>query len=300
MEKKTTDKSGNGWLVASLLFFLLGLIFLGIFAYGKYQQIQAQKYFQELALQTTLNADEYTPRTVLEQIAEAIAKEELQNRDFGEDTQEQEKKDSIEVLRELGVPVPEDKAVNFEQLKRDVNADIYAWIYVPGTNIDYPVLRHPSDNAFYLNHNLDGSSGYPGCIYTESYNSMEWTDPVTLVYGHDMRSTDTMFHQLHKFTKADFFQENQYIYLYTEDGLLAYRIFATEAHSDEHLLLNHDFSNTAAFQAYFDSLLNGGKETLIREGAQVKEDDRIVVLSTCIRNRADERRLVYGVLLNKQ
>ena len=54
---------------------------------------------------------------------------------------------------------------------KKVNPDIYAWIYIPGTEIDYPVLQHPSDDSYYLNYNMNGTRGYPGCIYTEKENN---------------------------------------------------------------------------------------------------------------------------------
>ena len=34
----------------------------------------------------------------------------------------------------------------------EVNPDVYAWITIPGTNIDYPVLQHATDNSYYLNY----------------------------------------------------------------------------------------------------------------------------------------------------
>ena len=46
--------------------------------------------------------------------------------------------------------------VKFEELQT-VNPDVYAWITVPGTDIDYPILQHASDNSYYLMHNIDGS-----------------------------------------------------------------------------------------------------------------------------------------------
>ena len=45
--------------------------------------------------------------------------------------------------------------VKFEELQA-VNPDVYAWITVPGTDIDYPILQHASDNSYYLMHNIDG------------------------------------------------------------------------------------------------------------------------------------------------
>ena len=77
----------------------------------------------------------------------------------------------------LGVNDP-GKVIDWEAL-REENEDIYAWIYIPNTNIDYPILQHPTDDMYYLEHNLDGSSGLPGCIYTEKINAKNFTDQNT-------------------------------------------------------------------------------------------------------------------------
>ena len=192
---------------------------------------------------------------------------------------------------------PDTRVVDFASLQAKKNAHIYAWVSVPGTNVDYPVLRHPTDDGYYLYHNLNGSSGYPGCIYTENWNSMDWTDPVTVLYGHDMRSTGTMFHQLHKFEKQDFFDKNQYIYIYTPEKTLKYWIFATYVHSNEHLLYNHNFSNKDEFDSFFNTVLSSaGGVNHVREGASISSDSKIITLSTCIKNKPENRYLIFGVL----
>ena len=69
-----------------------------------------------------------------------------------------------------------------------MNSDVYAWITVPGTEIEYPILQHHSDNSYYFMHNIDGSYGYPGCIYTENLNSKDFTDNNMVIYGHNMKN----------------------------------------------------------------------------------------------------------------
>ncbi len=39
--------------------------------------------------------------------------------------------------------------VKFGELQ-SVNPDVYAWITIPGTEIDYPILQHTSDNSYYF------------------------------------------------------------------------------------------------------------------------------------------------------
>ena len=60
-------------------------------------------------------------------------------------------------LEQKGIEIPQ-KNLNWKKLK-GVNQDIYAWIYIPGTGVDYPVLQHPSDDSYYLNYNMNGTKG---------------------------------------------------------------------------------------------------------------------------------------------
>ena len=204
----------------------------------------------------------------------------------------------MEVLREMGIPIPE-KEVDFENLWENTNPDIYAWIYIPDSVIDYPVVQHPTDNIYYLNHNLDGSKGYPGCIYSEDYNTKDFTDPNTVFYGHNMKN-GTMFAGLHKFEDAEYFEQNPYVYIYTPDKLLVYEVFASYEHSDEHLLYNHDFTDKNTYQMYIDEIFDTRSMNCnLREDVQVTSDSRILTLSTCIANKPNNRYLVQGVLLNE-
>lgn len=108
---------------------------------------------------------------------------------------------------------PYDTKVDFDGLKA-INEDVYAWIKVPGTNIDYPILQNADEeDDYYLNRTMDGQVGLPGCIYTEKYNSTGFNDPVTVVYGHTLHD-GTMFSELKKYTDKTFFDEHPDIYIY--------------------------------------------------------------------------------------
>ncbi len=71
------------------------------------------------------------------------------------------------------------------------NSDTVGWIYVPGTNINYPIMF--SSTFYYNNHTPEKKSAVQGSIY--SYTS--GLAPVTTILGHNSRSSKTMFHQLH-------------------------------------------------------------------------------------------------------
>ncbi len=112
--------------------------------------------------------------------------------------------------------------INFELLWEQ-NEDIYAWIEIPGTIIDYPVLQHPTDDAYYLEYNIDGSYGRPGCIYSESATPTDFSGSVHILYGHNMR-VGTMFAGLHNFEKKSFLNEYHYVYIYTPEHIYTYEV----------------------------------------------------------------------------
>lgn len=208
------------------------------------------------------------------------------------------KKDSISTLQEMGIPIP-DKAVDIAAMREEVNDDIYAWIYIPDTVIDYPVLQHPTDNSYYLSYNIDGSKGYPGCIYTENYNQKDFSDPNTVMYGHNMKN-GLMFAGLHKFGDSLYFDEHPYVYIYTEDTLLVYEIFAAYVSGDEHILYSYDFADADTYRDYLNGIFQvRSMNANIRESAVVTEDNKILTLSTCIADKPNNRYLVQGVLLNE-
>ncbi len=207
--------------------------------------------------------------------------------------------DPLKELEDAGIPIP-DKNVDIAALKEELNPDIYAWIYIPDSQIDYPVLQHATDNSYYLNYNIDGSKGYPGCIYTENYNAKDFSDPNTVLYGHNMKN-GSMFAGLHKFEDKQYFEEHPYVYVYTEDGLLVYEIFAARESDSAHILLNNDFSDGDVYRKYLKSIFEiRSMNANIRQDVSVTENDRIITLSTCISNRPNNRYLVQGVLLNEK
>ena len=189
--------------------------------------------------------------------------------------------------------------VKFEELQA-VNPDVYAWITVPGTDIDYPILQHASDNSYYLMHNIDGSYGYPGCIYTENMNSKDFTDNNTVIYGHNMKN-GSMFAQLHKFEDPDFFDANREVVIYLPGEVLHYTIFAAHIYDDRHLLYSFDFTNPEVYQKYLDSIFSTRDMSAnIDKDITVTTDNQIITLVTCIGSQPNNRLLVQAVLTDRE
>lgn len=178
------------------------------------------------------------------------------------------------------------------------NPDIYAWIQVEGTNIDFPVVQHADDTSYYLTHTAERTASGNGSIYTEYYNQKDFSDFNTVVYGHNYVN-GTTFYELKKFMDASFFNANRRITIYTPDQTRTYRIFAAYVYDDRHLLLNFDLQDPAVRSAYLQSVyesrdLRSHYDTEVA----VTETSRIITLSTCINGERQHRYLVQGVLLD--
>lgn len=196
-------------------------------------------------------------------------------------------------LMEYDIP---NKSVDIEALQENENEDIYAWITVPGTEIDYPVLQHPEQLDYYLDHNVDHSSGYPGCIYSQNLNSREWDDPNTVLYGHNMKN-GSMFAGLHQYEDPEFLEENQYIYIFTQNYVRVYHIFGAYEYDNRHLLLAMDTTDPAAFATYLVEVrsLTGMRDNFLEE-VPVSIKDNVLTLETCVANKPDKRYIVQAIL----
>lgn len=196
-------------------------------------------------------------------------------------------------------PLPENP-IDFTALQAK-NPDTVAWIQVPGTIIDYPVMRSGEGRKenFYLDHNSDGQSHRAGAIYMQKINQADFSDPNTVLYGHDM-ANGSMFSWLHQFRKKDFFDKNRTITIYTPGHILTYEIYSAFVYDNRHILNSFNFYNEDDYAAFLKQTLNPtSMKRQVREGVSVTTNARIITLSTCT-GISSQRYLVVGVLTNDQ
>ena len=121
-----------------------------------------------------------------------------------------------------GSEKPVKNEVKFDELI-ERNSDAYSWIYIPNTNISLPVMQSAEDDNFYLEHDIDKNYKFAGCIYSQSKNKKDYSDRVTVLYGHNM-ADGSMFANLHYYMDDEFFDTHRYIYIYTPDRRLTYEV----------------------------------------------------------------------------
>lgn len=208
-----------------------------------------------------------------------------------------------EVKKEpTATPEPEEESkveipIDFDALQKK-NSDVYAWIKIENTNIDYPILQKADDNGYYLTHTIENAESPEGSIFTEDYNSKDFEDPNTVIYGHDMKN-GSMFQNLLKYQDKDFFDQNQEVLIYTPDAIRHYKIFAAYLYDDRHLMESFDFDIKSVYEGYLNSIFSmRSMNAQIETSAEIGTDDKIITLSTCYGNQSDKRFLVQAVLVS--
>lgn len=269
LERDTMKEKKSKKNIYKILFivFLVGLgVSLGVIGHSIYMQWQAEQKIAGLAGNDTEVESEIATET------------------------------EMSLLEQLGIVVPE-KNLDWNKLK-ETNPDIYAWIYIPNTNVDYPILQSAKDDTYYLDHDIDGNKNVEGSIFSEAkYNTTDFTDFNTVLYGHNMKAK-TMFATLHSFEDASFFEENRYVYIYMPDKVLVYDIFGAYRFSDTHILAYYSTVSDEGKQRYLDEVFGiRDMNAHFRDGVEVTVDSHLLTLSTCIGGAPNNRYLVQAVLI---
>lgn len=171
------------------------------------------------------------------------------------------------------------------------NDDFIAWIRIPGTNVDYPVVW-TDDAEYYLHHTFTGKQGAAGTLFSLMKTDYSIPSRNIAIYGHHLKSTgEKMFTSLMRYKNPEFYEDNQTIVLDSLYRHSEYTIFAVVNMKTGDLEPSRTtFSGDAAFMAFVN---RAKSESLYDTGVEVGADDHILNLITCDRSYAGkEGRLV--------
>lgn len=196
-------------------------------------------------------------------------------------------------------PQPVEIPVDFAQLA-EVSPDIYAWLELPDTQVDAPVLQHPGDDLYYNAHNAHGEYYMCGAVFSqETYNDRSFDAPVTILYGHGtVLGQPGPFHELNSYAEQDYFDTHDRMIVYTPSAMYVYRVFAAFVHGSEHLLYYYDFSDPVIFTGFFNTVreIADPQNSHFDEDAMPAPGDKVLALSTCFEQDKSRRYLVMGRL----
>lgn len=166
--------------------------------------------------------------------------------------------------------------------------DAIGWLYIPNTNISYPITQG-RDNEYYLSHAYDGSSLKAGTIFLDCRCENRFMNPVNILYGHSIKN-GTMFAGVLNFADSSYFESHRYGWLATPETV--YRI---------------DFFSCAKTD-YNDELYDGNtpisewiphicEKSIVQRETEYADNDRFISLSTCSYEFKNARTVLTGRLV---
>ncbi len=162
------------------------------------------------------------------------------------------------------------------------NADFVAWLQIPGTTVDYPVVS-TNDTKYYLNHAFSGKRSYLGTLLSLEKTDYEAPSQNIAIYGHHIRSNDSvMFSPLLAYKDAEFYIGHEMIYLDSLYHAGTYRIFAVvNMRSGDWEPSTASFASDGDFTAFVD---HAKALSLYDTGVAVTADNEVLTLITCDRS----------------
>ena len=190
-----------------------------------------------------------------------------------------------------------DLTVDWDAL-RAVNPDIVAWVYVPDSPINYPVVQG-DDNEEYLHKAFDGSTGWlasAGTIFLDSTNSPDFSDQNSALYGHHMND-GSMFASLSDWQNNDEFNAHRDIYVLTPQGNYRLKTFALVKTTGDDALVQTTFSSDESYQSYIQDKLDRSVTTQQGEVLSAADIRQSMLFSTCEYSRADGRAVLFAAVV---
>ncbi len=189
-----------------------------------------------------------------------------------------------------------EKMLQLEELKKE-NNDIVAWLEIPNTKINYPVLQ-TSDNEYYMKHNYKKEKSGDGSIFLDKdYN---WDTPSSnlLIYGHNNKNGN-MFQDLLKYEDENYYKEHPIIQFTTVDEDCTYEIIAVFKSrvyykSEQNVFRYYYFINAENEEEYNNYVEESKKASLYDTGKTAEYGDQLLTLSTCEYSQEDGRFVIVA------
>lgn len=197
-------------------------------------------------------------------------------------------------------PPRDDKGrlLQFSELLNE-NEDVKGWITIPDSNMDLVVMQSDySYPEYYLTKDIYRNYLKAGSLFLDKNSSVENGTQNLVIHGHNMTSTDNMFHYLIYFKELDYYRERP---VFTFDTILKtgqwkiFSIFITNGTSKEEAL----FDYTKATFTDSSDFLNFVYQLRIRslfqiDNVDINENDELLTLSTCSYEVKDYRTVIVA------
>ena len=183
------------------------------------------------------------PDEETEAVEDAVSGTELSENEAYESEPWTEDEEPVEMSNTgsgIGMETATDGLIDFEALTEQ-NPDIYAWLYIPDTDIDCPLVRANNSDDWYVTHGADGQTDIHGAVYTQIYNSPDFSDFNTVIHGKAVTEDDPLY-GIHDFEVPDFFDTHTTMYIITPYTTITYEIIAAYPDTGTDIIRRYDYT----------------------------------------------------------
>ena len=179
----------------------------------------------------------------------------------------------------------------------EMNPDLFGWIYIDGTVVDYPVMHSPDEPEQYLRKNLKGEFSLSGVPFMAADCYEDCGNYI--LYGHNMKNR-SMFHTMMSYADETFWKEHPTIgfdTLYQTGEYMVYAAFYSKAYyvEEEDVFRVYDYTELIDEAIFYEFTEQAESASLYDTGVEVEYGDTFITLITCSYHTDNGRFVVIAV-----
>lgn len=182
--------------------------------------------------------------------------------------------------------------IDFQMLKTQ-NPDTVAWLHIPETNIDYPIVQ-AEDNETYLHRNFFGEESRKGAIFLDFETPETLDGRNNVIYGHHMKD-GTMFRDIARFKDPEYFKSHRNFQIYTPDRTICLKAVSCYFQKSTPDIRRCRFEDGNSFQIFVKQMLEPCTFAEIPE----EPVECLYTFVTCSYEAEDARTVLFAVEIAK-
>jgi sortase B len=174
-----------------------------------------------------------------------------------------------------------------------INPDVIAWVTVPGTGIDTPIVQaHADAPEYYLSHDIYGNWSYLGCPYLDASKEADGLASLELlIYGHNTGVHGLQFYDLQYYRDYGYALSHSTVLFQSPDEKKRLTVQAADIVNAGRVRKVTDFPDVVALRSWYQEQYDGAD---VRLGDE-RDITQLYTFVTCSYNFTNnERTVVYA------
>lgn len=182
-----------------------------------------------------------------------------------------------------------DFEIDLSSLK-SINEDIKGWIYIPDTEISYPLL-YDDNNDYYLKHTYNNIYSDFGSIFIDYRCSDSMQNQNTIIYGHNTKN-GSMFGSLKKYKSQSYLEEHPLVYLIFDSKVYTYKIISAFTAQTSDSVYTIGFESEENYAEWLQSICKLSE--VGTDKLDFENNEKVITLTTCTSRTKTERFVVIA------